>query len=581
MARLPRIRMEIDEQRERILAAYGHLLIEGGPGSGKTTIALVKAGRALPTLAAEQRVLFLSFSRAAVRQILERTDDVLGYSDRDLLEVRTFHAFFMEVVRSHSALLTGRPATFVTPDRESHQHADFDGPGSWREWTQRLAQEGTFVFDMLAPTAAAVLERWVPVRHLYQRRYPLVIVDEFQDTNEDQWRAVRWLAEGSTVICLADPEQRIYDFVEGVSETRIDDLVAELQPERFDLSADNFRSPQGGILRFANAVGRNTPAEAPDTIVTVKYRHDYLLRSHFVVHAVRQKLAADLGREPTVAVLAPTNRFISQISVALSEDATFGDRDLPVIEHVLHLDHALMSSAAYVVASLLEWPSAASHEGVVRTLHLMADFYRVKFANGTAGARSQIDAVLRAAEAIHNGKTPRTRSGKVLLELSATGLELRGRPIRDWALALSKLTGAAELVEVAKSARLLRVVRVTDPVSRTLGETWDGVGAYRDASLSLRRFLAEEMVSVNERAAAPTQLMNMHKSKGKEFDGVVIVEGAHHSRLLNPDWPEKQQAAARRLLRVALTRARLFVVLVRPEDASRLTPAISVEPLET
>jgi DNA helicase-2/ATP-dependent DNA helicase PcrA len=43
------------------------------------------------TLEPEQRVLLLSFSRAAVRQIADRMHDVLSRSCRDQLEVRTFH----------------------------------------------------------------------------------------------------------------------------------------------------------------------------------------------------------------------------------------------------------------------------------------------------------------------------------------------------------------------------------------------------------------------------------------------------------------------------------------------------------
>ena len=69
--------MELDDTRRAILDAAGHLLIEGGPGSGKTTIALLKAARTLETLEPEQRVVFLSFSRAAVRQISDRVAEHL------------------------------------------------------------------------------------------------------------------------------------------------------------------------------------------------------------------------------------------------------------------------------------------------------------------------------------------------------------------------------------------------------------------------------------------------------------------------------------------------------------------------
>ncbi|MFB6700890.1 ATP-binding domain-containing protein [Streptomyces rubiginosohelvolus] len=66
-------------------------------------------------------------------------------------------------------------------------------------------------------------------------------------------------------------------------------------------------------------------------------------------------------------------------------------------------------------------------------------------------------------------------------------------------------------------------------------------------------------------------LMSMHRSKGKEFDGVVIAEGLYTSKLLDTAWDHKRTDENRRLLRVAITRARSTVVFVRPADALPLT----------
>ncbi|MFD7447178.1 hypothetical protein [Streptomyces sp. NPDC059909] len=48
---------------------------------------------------------------------------------------------------------------------------------------------------------------------------------------------------------------------------------------------------------------------------------------------------------------------------------------------------------------------------------------------------------------------------------------------------------------------------------------------------------------------------------------MVIVEGAYHSRLLDPEWDANRTRANRRLLRVAITRARHMVVFIRPKGA--------------
>jgi superfamily I DNA/RNA helicase len=60
----------IPDPRESVLACDGHALVIGGPGSGKTTLALRKA-RIRAGVVPGQTVLFLSFSRAAVTRVLD------------------------------------------------------------------------------------------------------------------------------------------------------------------------------------------------------------------------------------------------------------------------------------------------------------------------------------------------------------------------------------------------------------------------------------------------------------------------------------------------------------------------------
>jgi DNA helicase-2/ATP-dependent DNA helicase PcrA len=136
------------------------------------------------------------------------------------------------------------------------------------------------------------------VRALYSDTYPVIIVDEFQDTNNDQWRAVRALSGTSTVICLADPDQRIFDYMEGVDETRIAQMIEQLRPSFFDLSKDNHRSPSSGLLDYANAVLHNDSSQAvPDSIVTVHYQAPVTceVKVHEAVVVLRGHLEKVLG----------------------------------------------------------------------------------------------------------------------------------------------------------------------------------------------------------------------------------------------------------------------------------------------
>lgn len=568
--------MHLDDTRQEILAASGHLLIQGGPGCGKTTIALLKAATVLDKLEPEQRVLFLSFSRAAVRQISDRMRGVLSNIARDRLEVRTFHSFFLELVRAHGPLLTGQPSSFIPPDRERQLRADFDG--DWAHETLRLAsEEGRYAFDRLAGTAAVLLSANSAVRSLYSDTYPLIIVDEFQDTNDDQWLAVRALSETSTIVCLADPDQRIFDFIEGVDEKRIEHVVEHLDPTPFDLSKDNHRSEGSGLLGYANAVLHNDASQSrPSNVVSWSYQWPVSCeaQTHRAIHALQNHLHQRLGHTPTIAVLAPTNALIARISEGIGSDRADpldAATALPAIDHELNWDPELSAAAGYVVASIMEWPGLSRAEAITGTLRAVADFYRVKLAGGTAGARTKITTIERAIAAFQAGTTIRAKTGKVIVTAFDATIQFGGEPVSDWQIARTRLHDAKELKEIFSKARLLRLFKATDTLAWALIDAWNGRDAYTDAAQAVRRVLANEALEAAQMEPAAVSLMNMHKSKGKEFDAVIIAEGQYSAALLDPAWSATRSQAARRLLRVAITRARHFVMLIRPLGATRLT----------
>ncbi|MEU6093136.1 3'-5' exonuclease [Streptomyces sp. NPDC047085] len=178
----------------------------------------------------------------------------------------------------------------------------------------------------------------------------------------------------------------------------------------------------------------------------------------------------------------------------------------------------------------------------------------------------------RAVAALAAGKPMRGKTAPALAAAYDAGLELIGQPVADWHTARALLQGSKELEELFKQVRMLRLLNATDALALALTDAWDGATAYTDAAAAVRRALANDQLTAPEQNTAAVSLMSMHRSKGKEFDGVIIIKGAYHSRLLDPEWDSERTQNNRRLLRVAITRARHMVVFVRPQDAYPLTP---------
>ncbi|SFU57303.1 UvrD-helicase domain-containing protein [Butyrivibrio sp. M55] len=62
-----------------------------------------------------------------------------------------------------------------------------------------------------------ILYKYKSVKSFYQRFYPLIVIDEFQDTNCIAWNLLQNLiGEGTQVLLLGDPLQRIYGFIGAV-----------------------------------------------------------------------------------------------------------------------------------------------------------------------------------------------------------------------------------------------------------------------------------------------------------------------------------------------------------------------------
>ncbi len=562
---------ELCEQRMRILDQDGHMLVVGGPGSGKTTIALLKARRrVLAQLNAGQRVLFLSFSNSAIRRILESAGHILADEVADHIDIKTYHSFAWEVLKSHGYLTSSQRRLKIIPAQDAAVRSAGLTKDEWNAEQDRLyVEEGLVTYDQFAPRAAKLLDRSVSARACFCAAYPLILVDEFQDTDEEQWALVRALSEQSEIIGLGDAEQRIFDWRPGVSETRLEDFGKALACERFDFASENNRSPATGIAAFARSLlSPGSELDFPDEIVRQRFGPGRLaLQLHLAVRKAFKEAKKRSGKDrPKIALAARSKRLVRQISDALSANANANGRVLKALPHDVLIDQHQILLASRVIANIMANSSAVPrNEQLAETLECIADMLR-SAANKTNIEAS--DRLRKWAVKCRSGKPPSTKCvtaiAHVMSQIDKEGLS--GSPTQDW-IAIRKLLAkadAAELNKVADLARYLRLLRRGSMIEQALIGLWTTQGGYKGAELALEQAILQDQLVDGQRETATVSVMNMHQLKGREYDAVVLVEDRYNTFMAQDRTPP--HGDTRRLLQVSLTRAREFVVVVSSTD---------------
>ena len=596
--------VDLTPAQKDVLTAEGHQLVVGGPGSGKTTVSILKAAKiACEKLRPGQRILFLSFARATVSRVFEAIDEEQSVTkeEKKRIEVDTYHSFFWRILKAHGYLVGfPRRMTILTPQTEaialSAIRSAFEAPSklSDEEKAQKAAlevaermrlatEEGKVCFDLFAERVAILLHGSAKVRELVSTMYPFIILDEFQDTSAQQWRAVEAIGKSSTLIALADPEQRIFDFI-GADPERLNHFKEAFKPSEHDLAGENHRSKGTDISIFGNHLltgkFRVEPYEGVEFECFVSNPNQAFASLVAQVLQARQRLIALGRRDWSLAILVPTKRMTRLVSDNLR--APFGN--VPPITHTAAVDMEGPILAAEVIAFLLQ---QRSHSGCFDAfVDVLCSFF-----DGRGGAAPKKGHLVDAArfrsalekwnDCLAKGKAP---SGNSVLQATfavhqaTTAIALTGQPDADWTAvqAVLEVGACTRLAEVAQEARNIRLLERGTQLRQSLSQNWRDTGGYKNALAVTRQAFVQQHFATAHKPESGIVVMNMHKAKGKQFDEVIIFEGwpkrvmgkivGNPDRIAGGNVNSGAMTQARQNFRVSVTRAKIRTTIMSPKD---------------
>jgi ATP-dependent DNA helicase UvrD/PcrA len=565
--------MKICAERQKVLDDTGHVLVLGGPGSGKTTIALKKAFvRVEAGMLPGQGVLFLSFSRAAVARIVQASRLELPRKDRVLLDVQTFHSFFWDLLKTHAYLLGApRQLRILLPQDERVLNGgvkEDKQPTEWDLWCQKrdrlFSIEGRIGFDLFAPKAAELLARSDWIRKLVAEKFPLIIVDEAQDTGPDAWRCVELLAGGTQIICLADLEQQIFDHLPGIGPERIESIKAALSPLEVNLGSENLRSPGSEIADFGRDILlRRARASGYKGVSSMSFNRSSDLGTTMrkALGCLQREIKKETGKwARTIAILVPSSPEAAKVSVSLNS----GKKP---VQHKLLFDEAEALLAARFAAYLLE-PRQDTKEchQIAEALLLLSDIKKSSGATGDVTRWGKWADKCKKGEISNAGMVQALR--KVLSTLTTAAYS--GDPGRDWTLVKRRLRESKEpvLIAVAQHLDYLVAFNRGKRIGANLVARWEIHGAYSEARQALDSALTQDLILNGVDDPDGIQVMTIHKSKAKQFDGVVLLRReTHNGQTLISNFIWRDDAPpyrrSRRILMVGVTRARVHTLMVQ------------------
>jgi DNA helicase-2/ATP-dependent DNA helicase PcrA len=306
-----------EKQREAVLHLEGPLMIVAGAGSGKTKVLTTRIAHLMANGVDSFRILALTFTNKAAKEMKERVERILGNSEARNLYIGTFHSVFARILRSEATRL-GYPVNFTIYDtddaksvvktvinelnlddkhykpntvynRISSAKNALVGPDEYATdyylqqedmranrpaisqiysaYVKRCFKNGAMDFDDLLLKFHDLLRHFPEALSKYQNKFRYILIDEYQDTNPAQYEIIKLLGAAHENVCVVgDDAQSIYSF-RGATIENILQFQKDYEEVQVIKLEQNYRSTQS-ILHVANEVIKNNKNQIPKALWT-------------------------------------------------------------------------------------------------------------------------------------------------------------------------------------------------------------------------------------------------------------------------------------------------------------------------
>ena len=283
-----------NEQKKAATFKDGPCLVIAGAGSGKTKVLTTRIANLIENGVKPYNILAITFTNKAAGEMRERVNNIINAHDAF---IGTFHSFGLKIIRENSALFN-LTSTFTLIDTEDQtsiikkimkdinitdkmispafikskisfiknnmlsdsEIANFlisenekIAVKIYYEYEKILKRNNTLDFDDLLKKPVELFNSNKEVLEKYQDKFKYILIDEYQDTNEVQYKLVKLLSKKYlNLFVVGDPSQSIYAF-RGANYQNILNFEKDFKGCTVIKLPQNYRSTQT-ILDAANEV---------------------------------------------------------------------------------------------------------------------------------------------------------------------------------------------------------------------------------------------------------------------------------------------------------------------------------------